>query len=200
MADYLLVHDRDVFERQLRPALAEARARRGFGPCRALARAWRPAALDFARRYHVHSDDLLLPRLESLPFDRSLWRGLVGEWLLVAAREVPELPANLDVLMHLLPPVRQVLRGSRDLTFGPAVYRPGHAGLNDADDVARLSAFLDSVNPDRWADHDLAGLPDLPEEDRAFELAYAREWFAVLADLYRRAASNKDIIVCESIW
>jgi hypothetical protein len=200
MADYLLVHDRGLFEGQLRPALAEAWKRRAFAPFLPLAHTLVPAALAYAERYHVNPDDLLLPRVESLRFDRPLWRALVGEVLFVTAVEIPDLPSHLDPLTHLLPEIGPALHGSRDLTFGLATYRPGHAGLNDASDVIRLSAFLDSVDPGAWSDADLAGLPDLLDEDRAFELEYAREWFAVLADLYRRAAAAGRVVVCESIW
>src|SRR5262245_58276278 len=200
MADYLLVHDRTTFEHQVRPVLAEAHARHSFRPCHVLVQTWLPVALDYARRYHVNPDDLLLPRVEALPFDRAIWRGLVGELLLVAAREFPDLPPNLDGLTHLLPATHPALHGSRDLTFGLATYRPGHAGLNDADDVARLASDLGSVNPGAWTEGHLADLPDLAEEDRGFELEYAREWFAVVADLYRRAASTGHLVICESIW
>ena len=212
MADYFLVLDRTTFEGQLRPPLAEAWRRRSFSPCRHLARAWSAAALDFARRYRVNPDDLLLPRLDGLAFDRSLWRGAVGELFQVAALEAPEVPAHLDSLAHLLaghppagpagprdtPPFQQALHGSRDLTFGLATYRPGHAGYNDAGDVARLAAWFASARPDAWTPADLAGLPGLDEPDRDEELAFAREWFTVLADLYARAARAGHVIALES--
>ena len=57
-----------------------------------------------------------------------------------------------------LPPILQAHRGSRDLTFGAAVYRPEHAGYNNAADVARLADYLAAVRPEHWTPADLAGL------------------------------------------
>src|SRR4051812_10710458 len=102
MADYFLVHDRAVLE-QFRPALAAAWRERSFAPCRDLCRAWSSAARDYAGRYHVRPDDILLFEVENgLPFDRAFWRTLVGELLLFAARDIPEFPTSLDTLTHLL--------------------------------------------------------------------------------------------------
>src|ERR1700683_2430165 len=104
MADYFLVHDRDVFE-ELRPALAAAWRERSFAPCRTLCRSRAPAALDYAAKYHVRTDDILLFQVEhDLPFDRAFWRTLVGELLLFAAIEIPEFPTTFDTLTHLLAP------------------------------------------------------------------------------------------------
>src|SRR5947209_3970058 len=88
---------------------------------------------------------------------------------------------------QLRPALAEACR-SRDLTCGRATSRPGHAGYHDAGDVARLAAGLASARPEAWAAGDLAGLTDLDAADRDEELAFAREWFAVLADLYQRAA------------
>lgn len=207
MADYLLVHDRLTFH-HLRPPLARAWLSRSFSPCHPLAGYWLPAALDFAHHSHVSLDDLLLPRLNSLSFDRSLWRTLVGELLLITACEIPEFPPHLESLTHLLTlhhplaPVHQLLHGAHDLTFGLATYRPGHAGLNDVDDVARLAEFLTSVKPEDWTVDDLNNLPDLDAEDRGEELAFAREWFASLTQLYHRVhhAHPQRILVFETVW
>jgi hypothetical protein len=215
MADYFLVHDGEFFERRLRPALASAWRERSFAPCRRLCRDLAPGARELALRWHVSPDDLLLFRVEhDLGFDRSFWRALAGELLLFAAREAPEFPTRLDTLVALLDPspptetpprerqsaIRQALSGSRDLSFGAAVYRPEHAGWNNAEDVARLASRLASVRPDAWTTADLAD-PDLQdEEDREDELAFAREWFAALSDLYSRAAGANQVIVLERIF
>jgi hypothetical protein len=99
------------------------------------------------------------------------------------------------------PPIRQALGGSRDHTFGPTVYRPEHAGFNDAGDVARLADYLAAVRPERWSPADLAGLPDLAdEEERAEELAFVREWFPVLVDLYQRCRAAGRVLVIERIY
>jgi hypothetical protein len=212
MADYFLVHDAEFLDGRLRPELGEAWRRRSFGPCRALCADLRAAAEDYASRYHLGDEPLLLRAQSGLTFDRAVWRALVGEALLFAALEVPELPANADALCRLLggeggaergqwPPIRQVLFGARDLTLGGAVYRPERAGLNAPADVARLAGFLEEVRPEAWSADDLLGLPDLADaEDRADELAYVREWFPVLVDLYRRSAAAGRALVLEQAY
>jgi hypothetical protein len=216
MADYVLVHNRAIYEGAVRPALAAAWRARTFAPCLAHATGWAAAARAYSERYHVSPDDLLLLRLaEGLPFDRDLWRLLVAEVLLVTAVEMPELPPHVESLARLLAPgqpepdlsrreglapIHQALHGSRDVRFGLAVYRPGHAGLNDAADVARLAGGLDAVRPEGWTAEALAGVPGLEEEEREDELAFAREWFEVLRGVYRRAAEAGRVVVLETIY
>jgi hypothetical protein len=215
MADYFLVHDRTILEQHLRPALAAAWRQRSFAPCLTLCREWTPAARAYAARWHVPDEDVLLLRADGLTFDRAFWRALAGELLLFAARDIPELPTRLDTLGYLLaggpavagagkrdtlPPIHQALAGSRDLTFGAALYRPEHAGYNNAGDVARLADYLASVRPDSWSSDQLAEVPGLDEEDRADELAFAREWFAVLRSLYASAAEAGQVLVLERIF
>jgi hypothetical protein len=217
MADYFLVHDRAAFEQQLRPALAAAWQARSFAPCLSVCRDWTPAAHEYARRYHVKADDILLFRVaEGLCFDRAFWRTLVGELLLFAAREIPEFPTNLATLLQLVEPgevqqgeaqrerrspVQQALHGSRDLVFGAVPYRPEHAGYNNAGDVARLARYLASIGAEVWTIADLpAGTCAGDEEDREEELAFAKEWFAVLRDLYVRASTSDQVVILESIF
>jgi hypothetical protein len=216
MADYFLVLAGEPFEGTIRPALAESWRRRSFDPCRALAADLAGAAREYRERYHTGPEEPLLTQVaHGLPFDQLLWRTLVGEVLLFAAAEIPEFQADADTLGCLLAPVQfcsdiakrerlapiqQVFRGSRDLTFGPAAYRPEHAGYNNAADVARLADYLAGVRPEAWRPDDLRGLPDLAEEDRADELAFAREWFPALVDLYRGAHDRGRVIVIESIY
>jgi hypothetical protein len=201
MPDYLLVHDRAFFSEQLQPALGEAWRRRSFAPCRGLVEAAAAQAEEYARRYLLDPDDFLFPRTrDGLPFDRAVWRTVVGELLVVCAVEIPELPAHLETLHPLLVPasiIRQVTHGSRDLTFGLAAYRPDHAGLNDAEDVARLATYLAAVPAESW---ELPRAADLDDEEWAEELAFAREWFEVLRDLHVRSASAGRVIVAESIF
>jgi hypothetical protein len=216
MADYFLVHDRIVLEQDLRPCLAAAWRQRNFAPCLALCREWAAAARDYAARYHVSDEDVLLLRVaDGLSFDRAFWRTLVGEFLLFAARDMPEFPTRLDTLCYLLagvsalagagkrsdlPPIHQALAGSRDLAFGAALYRPEHAGYNNAADVSRLASYLAGIRPECWSTDLLAGVPGLDEDDRADELDFAREWFAVLRNLYTRAAEADQVVVLERIF
>jgi hypothetical protein len=217
MADYFLCLDAELFTRRIRPALAEAWRQRSFEPCRPLCTDLLPAARDYTERYHTGDEETLLARVtRGLPFDRAYWRVLAGEILLFAAVEIPEFPSNAETLCCLLAPeqyrrgsvpraefapIQQALYGSRDLTFGFAVYRPDAAGYNDAADVARLAAYLAALQPERWTVNDLAGLCDATDdEDRADELAFVREWFPVLVELYQRTQANERVLVIESIW
>jgi hypothetical protein len=215
MPDYFLVYDPAVLDGQIRPALGLAWRQRSFSPCAGLCRALTAAAREYARLYHINLDETVLAHVETLPFDRALWRTLAGELLLFGAWEVPELPVPAATLALLISSeqsperpanradyqsIHQSLYGSRELTFGPVVYRPDHCGLNDAADVARLAAVLAAVRPETWRESDLAGLPDLDEADRADELELAREWFSALVDLYSRTASRSFSLVLEQIY
>jgi hypothetical protein len=215
MADYFLVLDRAAFETRVRPALADAWRQRSFSHCHSLCTSLVAAARTYAERYHTGGDaPILFQVIEGLPFDRAFWRTLVGEILLFTAVEIPEIKADVDTLGFLTAPgcyrldadrsefslVQQACLGSQDLTFGPAVYRPLHAGYNNAADVARLADSLGQVQPETWSAADLAPLTELDEEDRADELAYARDWFPALVELYHRARAEERVIVCESIY
>jgi hypothetical protein len=50
---------------------------------------------------------------------------------------------------------------------------------------------------DRWTTADMA-CDD--EDDGADQLEFAREWFPVLADLFRRAHERGQVVVHESIY
>jgi hypothetical protein len=216
MADYFLMLDGAAFEGEARPVLAAAWRLRSFAPCRPLCAALRPAADAYRERYHVGDDEPLLARVAAgLPFDRAFWRTLVSEVLLFSALEIPEFQTAEETLCCLLSPehyregpaardrlapIRQAHHGTRDLTFGAAVYRPEHAGYNGRADVARLADYLEAVRPDCWTVADLEGLRDADEEERADELAFAREWFPVLADVYRRARERGQVLVIENVY
>ncbi len=217
MAEYFLCLDGETFTRHIRPALAASWRQRSFDPCRALCVELLPAALDYARRYHTGDEETLVSCVaRGLSFDRASWRLLVGEVLLFAAAEIPEFPSNAETLCCLLAPesyrdgttirepfapIQQALHGSRDLTFGTAVYRPEQAGYNDAGDVARLAAYLAAVRPESWTVDDLRELRGVDDEDdRADELAFVREWFPVLVELYQRAQTRRWVLVIESIY
>lgn len=217
MAEYFLCLDSENYLQHIRPALGESWRQRSFEPCRSLCHALLPAARAYAQRYHTGEEETLVARIaEGLPFDRACWRMLAGEVLLFAAHEIPEFPCNAETLSCLLTPqtnrlhevsreqlspIQQALRGSRDVTFGSAVYRPDRAGLNGVADVARLADYLAAVETQRWTVDDLRQLHDLEDDDeRADELAFVREWFPVLVDLYRRTQTQGRIIVVESIY
>src|SRR5579885_1983439 len=156
MAEYFLCLSAETFLRQIRPALTDSWRQRNFAPCRALCNHLLPAARAYAQSCRLGQEQTLIAKIaEGIPFDRACWRLLVSEVLLFSAVEIPEFPTNAQTLSCLLAPesyhraaidrthfapIEQVLRGSRDVTFGPAVYRPDQAGYNDPDDVARLAA------------------------------------------------------------
>jgi hypothetical protein len=215
MADYFLVLEGNFFERAVRPPLATAWRQRSFGPCRDLCAELLPSARAYAERYHTGSDEPLLAKVAGgLPFDRTYWRSLIGEVLLFTAVEIPELQTCADTLCRLLapaacdlalpreelPPIRQAHEGSRDFTFGAAVYRPEYAGYNNAADVARLADYLGGLDPARWTVADFGPREDEDTDDLADELDFAREWFPVLAALYRRCQKSGRVIVHESIY
>jgi hypothetical protein len=207
MSDYFLVLDAALLEEQIRPALAASWRQRSFAPCLDLCRALLPAARDYWERYHVGPDEPLLSRVVAgLEFDRPFWRALVGEVLVFAATEIPELQTCQETLVQLVgpgtdraqpSPLDQAHRGSRDLTLGAAVYRPDHVGYNNRDDVARLADYLASLRPAEWSPVRLAGLT---EEDAVDELEFAREWFPVLVDLFRRANDRGQVLIHERMY
>ncbi len=216
MADYFLVLNGDSFEHDVRPALAASWRERSFGPCRDLCAQLLPSARAYAARYHLAAHEPLLELVANhgLPFDRAYWRSLVGEVLLFTAVEIPEFQTCPDTLCRLLspaacdaappreqlPPIRQAHEGSRDLTFGAAVYRPEQAGYNNAADVARLADYLTGIDPARWTVEELGVRDGEDADDRADELDFAREWFPVLAALYRDCREQGRVIVHESIY
>jgi hypothetical protein len=96
-------------------------------------------------------------------------------------------------------PVEQVHYGSRDLHLG-TYYRPDHVGWNDADDIARLRAWMHGVDPGSWRADDLAKLDEFAEAgERDEELAYVKDWWPPLVDLYAGAQRRGEVIVCERL-
>jgi hypothetical protein len=220
MAHYFFALDAAMFEGRARPVLAESWRRRTFGPCQSLCESLLPSAREYAERYRTGPEEALLSRVaqtpDSIRFDRHLWRALVGEILLYGASEIPEFQISADTFCCLLAPdqylaqiterarlapIQQVHHGSRDLTFGAAVYRPEKAGYNNRADVARLAEYLEGIDANGWSVADLSGLREpLDEEERADELAFAREWFPALRDLYRRMRDRGQVLAIEQIY
>lgn len=127
------------------------------------------------------------------------------------ARAIPEVQTAEETLVCLLAPaalanqpraaqapIQQAHHGSRDLLLGTC-YRPEHCGWNDAADTRRLADYLASIAAATWRPDDLAALTDLPAEDRADELDFARACVAALADLYQQAAQAGQVVVCETL-
>jgi hypothetical protein len=208
-----MLHETARFTGQLAPALAECWRRRSFGPCQALCAALLPGLSAYADGFATAASEPLTAQVaRGLPFDRDFWRLLAGELLLFGADELPEFQTAPETLARLLapdvdpaeelprdrlPPVLQSHYGSRELRFGSAFYHPDRAGWNDAADVARLADYLAAVDPAAWTADSLRGLG--PDEDADDELAFARDWFPPLREMYRRARERGQVVVCERI-
>lgn len=216
MSVYYMLLDADWFCQRMRPALAASWQSRCFDPCRALCLDFVPTALSFVEKFHTGPDEPLLCKVaRGLPFDRHFWQLLAGEMLLYGAVEIPEIQIVPDTLCCLLAPenyrqgavprarfapIQQAHYGTRELLFGARCYRPEQVGFNDLKEVARLSDYLAAQAPDAWRVADLAGLRDITDEgERQEELDFAREWFPALRDLYQRAATRGQVIVCETL-
>lgn len=216
MPVYFLVLESKEFEEQLRPALAASWRQRSFAPCRMVCQRLASAAQAFAAKYHTGPDDSLLARVaEGLNFDPRYWPALVGEMLLYAAVEIPELQTSPDSLACLLESpdrrirsldrathslIHQVHFGAADLVIGGRIYRPDKVGINDSRRVAELGQYLAAQDPASWCADDLKSLPELATEaDRVDELAFVREWFPSLQDLYEQARLRERLIICEEL-
>jgi hypothetical protein len=207
---YFMLHDAERFHELIRPVLAASWRQRGFAPCEALRSALTAEMIRFLSANRIREEESILLRVGSeLPFGREMWRYLVGEVLLVAAAELPEIHVPEETLCRLAQPadrepamrdrsqpMEQVLHGARDLNFGGGWYRPDAAGWNDTDDVIRLTAYLAALNPQMWTP---AKLPsgDENDEDRQEEVEFARESLVSLRAMYERARTRGQILVCE---
>jgi hypothetical protein len=169
-----------------------------------------PAVEAYAHSFPLGQADSLIHQVsQGLPFDRSLWKALIGETLLYGAMEMPELPNIFVTLKGLLgsaahvarsdfSQIEQVELGSRDIVIGGSCYRPEHAGLNDENDVKRLTNYLESLDPSTWSPIDLEALSELSSaEDREAELEFLRQELPTLQQVYARARERHQVIVCE---
>jgi hypothetical protein len=214
MPIYYMLLDAAQFHHQLCPTLAASWRQHSFEPCRTLCRSLLPAAQSFAERYHTGPAEALLCKVaRDLPFDRHFWTLLVGEILLFAATEIPEIQVAPDTLCCLLAPenyleeaaprerfapIQQAHFGSRELNFGGKPYRPEYTGFNDVKDVSRLCNYLTELRPEQWSVGGLSALRDAADEsERQEELEIVGEWFPALCELYQRAASGGQVIICE---
>src|SRR5215211_7137516 len=160
---YYMLHDAGQFSGAVVPALTASWRQRSFTPCRALCSALLPAAASFVGVATPAGPEPLIAQVSrGLPFDRDLWRLLVGAVLLYGAVELPEIQTAPETLCRLLAPtagptgqlareqfhpIQQAHYGTRELRFGPAFYRPDKAGWNDLEDVRRLANYLGVVDP-----------------------------------------------------
>ena len=90
-----------------------------------MCRRLRPRVDEFNTRFRIAEGEPLIARAAALPFDRDVWRALVGEVLFYAAADIPELETCETSLYALLAggdgsPIRQAHEGSRDLVLGGA--------------------------------------------------------------------------------
>ena len=199
---YFYLLEQGFFQSMAR-ALARSFRERSFAGCHDL------CGLLLAKNPAAPADSLVRTLPLGLLFDRLFWQGLIGECLVHGAAEIPRLetaphtlcsllapqrPALADVPRVQFTPIEQVHFGSRDLRFGGGYYRPDNAGLNDREDVRRLAGYLEGIDSRLWS---LDQIVNVPAEERAEELAYVRDWWPALVEMYQRARANDWVIVCE---
>lgn len=217
MPNYFYVLDASVFQQRIVPALSASWQQRSFDPCRSLCEMLAPRARAFTEQYCSEWPEPFLCQVpRGAPFDRNLWRHLAGEVLLHAAEDLPDLQLSQETLFCLLAPehvgqehvprerfapIQQALFGTHDLVFGSGFYYPERVGFNDSTDVVRLADYLESIQFEQWTTAALHAFKELAtEEDREEELAFAREWYPALQELYREAAEHARVVVCEILF
>jgi len=194
------------FAERMQPALAESWRRRSFAPCELLCQEVADAA-------PLPDDSVVRLVLTGLLYDRALWHALIGEWLTYGAAAMPRLAVAPAALCCLLAPERlgadladtaarspieQMHFGARPLRFAGGWHRPDHVGWNDAAEVERLLEYARAVEPRSWTAAALAPLPELPDAaERDEELAYARDCWQGLVEMYQQAHATRQVIVCE---
>jgi hypothetical protein len=214
MSLYFLLHQPQMLEGVIRPALAAIYRERSFAPCQRLWQQLRPRLEAFRSESHIGGEPLLCQALKGMTFSQANWRSLVGELLLETAEEAPDVLTVPQTLCWLLGPrrvagdtprvnfsfIEQIHFGTQDLVFGRGWYRPDYAGYNDPPDVARIAEWSTSINPTEWTTQMLLDCPGLNgEAERAEELVLARQSFEGLAGLYQSAHARGLVIVCEKI-
>lgn len=213
MPIYFYVHDRCWFQDEFLRSMAECRRLKSFRPCLALCRSMTTTAEDYWRRFHIGEDVPLVCQVDAgTRYDASLWELLVGELIVVGAREMPEIaqaPETLcclasgdraldPLLRERYEPMQQVHLGTRDLCLGQAHYRPMHVGWNDAEDVKRLAAYLAALQPELWTTESLIRC-GFDSNESSEELDYAKNCLTELRKLYDDAAAAGSVMVMELI-
>jgi hypothetical protein len=215
MPSYFYVHDHHWFHDEFLPALTASLRRRSFAPCLPLCQPLIRTAENYSAQYHVADPPLVCRLNTGVGYDKDLWRLLIGELLIFGAVAMPEIAQAQQTLCCLasprawssdLParedfcPMQLAHLGTRELCFGLASYRSDAVGWNDIDDVERLAAYLGGIKPANWQPDALHHcMPDTEEIDRTDELAYATECLTALSGLYRTAATDRRVIVAESM-
>lgn len=206
MIHFYLIRE-EWFKNEVIPALTSSWRRRNFAPITELGR--KLAAFsgnDPPQSYDSRTQPISQPGVETTGFCPDWWELRVAEALLASVSKLPEIETPLESWSRLLrqeladrrelfSPIQQAVLGNRDL-FLSRYYRPENAGWNDRDDVCRLAAWLGTVDPNSWVADDLN---HLSLEDRGEELAYAQEWFPLLAEMYEGAEKDGFVILCERI-
>lgn len=207
---YFHIHDARWFHDDFVPALTNCRQRRSFVPCQKLCHYLSTTARDYCERFHV-GEQPLITRIDGLPYAPDLWRLLVGELLVFGALDLPEFEQAPELLCRLagaelgehplraqFGSMRQAHYGARDLSFGAAVYRPQTVGWNDAEDMARIADYLNSLAVESWSASMLkAPATAVEDADLEQELVYAQDCLPDLKRIYREAAIAGHLIVAE---
>ncbi len=206
---YFYLLEGRFYREVMAPALASAYRQRSWVACGDLCRRL------LAENDEIPPDSLIRAVLAGLRFERLFWQGLVGECLVHGASAIPRFataPASLCCLLAPdnyrhpdLPragyaPIQQVHFGTRELRFGAGYYRPDHAGINNEADVDRLAGYLASVDASAWTADQLKPIRELSDDaECADELAYVRDWWPSLVELYQEARAKNWIVVCEEV-
>jgi hypothetical protein len=214
MPHFLFPVDADFYSNHLQPFLAQGWRERSFAPCRKLCQELLARVHNYHQAYHGLAEKTLVEQvIEGLSFDKAIWRALVGEVLLFAAEELPLLQVPVETLCCLLAPqtlgketareqftpIQQVLFGSKDLVFGGGYYRPDFAGYNEVEDVNRLWKYLEGMDSANWKAAALTPLAELSdEEEREEELAFARQSWQGIMDVYGKAFAKGWLMICEA--
>jgi hypothetical protein len=190
MLHYFFLLEETFFRWRLRPVLAECRRTQSFNACKPLCR-------ELLKRSGDAPDSLMAQVSQGLAYQARTWQALIGELLAAGAEQTPRLSLNPCLLCSIhgcaperhrpgLTPVQQALYGAKEVDFGVGVYRPEHAGLNDSDDVRRLTAYLESVDPATWSRPAMVDTEDFadsqaswPELVSMYQAAQRRGWLVI---------------------
>jgi len=193
------IHDADFFFGRLGPGLARSARDRSFGPLAELVNELAVPISEVASRFHLTAAEApLILTCATARFDRRLWRHYAGELLLYAAAETPAIRTAPESLARFMTVefVERIHRGTRDVIFDVAPYRPGQAGLHDRSDLAELAARLAMTNDAAWTPD---ALPLDSDDDPVEELTFTRQCFADLRAMIESAQLQGQVIVCEEI-
>jgi hypothetical protein len=213
---YFLLHDPHFFQTEIVPAFTLSWQTNTFEPVIAVANKLRPGIAAFSEKFRMGVDEPMLEHVaRGMKFNKAVWEMALGEALFYGAKEAPDAPVSFSALRFLLgsrvkqseltarsdwPWIDRAVLGSRTLRFGRGVYRPQDAGWNVVVEAASLAAEAQHVDPGSWQEAQLEQLDaSLDEEDKADELALAREALQGIRMIYDRAAQFGFVVVCEYI-